>query len=378
MERKKIDKLNAETSLLGFGAMRLALNSDGSIDYHASSEMIDKAIAGGINYFDTAYVYHEQKSEVFLGDELVSRYPREDYYLATKLPTFRVSKAEELDAMLNESLKRLKTDYIDFYLMHSLNWGSWEKMKSLGAVDFIERAKKSGKIRRIGFSSHAYADEYQKIIEDYPQWEFTQIQVNYADWETKPWIKECYEIAEKARIPVIIMEPVRGGGLADSNAPAVKKLIEMLKPGVTPASVAFRWAAGLKAAFVILSGMSTLAQVEENLKTFSPITPLTDDERKAINETIKVMKDFPTVPCTACEYCLEGCPKDIPIDDMFGSFNSYLYFQNARQFLMWYPGEGNRPSDCIECGACASVCPQQIDVPEDLKRVDALYNKIKV
>ena len=376
MEKRKNQKLNTETSLLGFGAMRLAINSDGSIDRATSKEMIDKAVAGGVNYFDTAYVYHSQQSEIFLGEALVSHYPRDSFYLATKLPTFRVKKPEEMQEMLDESLRRLKTDYIDFYLMHSMDWSAWEKMKSFGVVKLIENAKQKGKIRRIGFSSHASPEDFQKIIDDYPYWEFTQIQVNYADWDMKPGIRDCYEIAEKAGIPVAIMEPVRGGGLANPDAPAVKKIREMLKPGVTPASVALRWAAERKAAYVILSGMSAVAHVEENLRTFSPIEPLGDEERSAINETLKVMKSFPAIPCTACGYCLDGCPMEIPIDDLFDSYNSYLYYENTRHFLMFYPDEGNRPSDCTECGACASACPQGIDVPAELKRVDALHKNV--
>ena len=375
MVKRTQEKLKAEPGLLGFGAMRLAINSDGSIDYDTCRAMIDKAVAGGINYFDTAYVYHAQTSEIFLGDELVTRYPRENMFLATKLPTFRVTKTEEMNSMLDESLKRLRTDYIDFYLMHSLSWDAWVKMKSFGVENFIDKAKQSGKIRRIGFSTHASPEDLQKIIDDYPNWEFVQMQLNYADWEMSPGIRENYEIAKKAGVPIIIMEPVRGGGLADPQAPAVKKIGEMLPAGVTPASVALRWAAEREAAFVVLSGMSTVAQVEQNLKTFSPLTPLTDVERKAIDETIKLMKGFPTVPCTACGYCLDGCPKEIPIDDLFDGFNSYLYYKNTRHFTMFFPREGHRPADCIECGACASICPQHIDVPNELKRVDALYKE---
>ena len=375
MVKRKNDKLNAEAGLLGFGAMRLATASDGSIDYAVTREMLDKAIAGGVNYFDTAYVYHAQKSEVFLGEELTSRYPRDSFYLATKLPTFRVSKPQEMGEMLDESLRRLKTDHIDFYLMHSLRGETWDKMKSFGVIDFMERIKKSGKVRRIGFSAHASAADFRRILDEYPGWEFTQIQVNYADWAMDADIRGCYEIAEQAGLPVIVMEPVRGGGLANPDAPAVKMIKSLLPEGVTPAAAALRWAAELKAAFVVLSGMSTVAQVEENLKTFSPLAPLSDAERNAINETINVLKGFPTIPCTSCGYCLDSCPNNIPIDNLFDSFNSYLYYANAHQFTQWYPKEGNRASDCIDCGACSEACPQHIDVPAGLKRVDEQYQK---
>ena len=375
MVKIKNERLKAETSLLGFGAMRLAVSGDGTIDYKTSGEMIDKAVAGGVNYFDTAYVYHSQKSEIFLGEALVSRYPRDSFYLATKLPTFRLSKAEEMEQMLDESLRRLQTDYIDFYLLHSLHGDTWQKMKSFGVADFIGKAKKSGKIRRIGFSSHATPEDLQKIIDEYPDWEFLQIQLNYADWDTEPGIRECYEIAAKAGIPIAIMEPVRGGGLANPDAPAVKKISELLPAGVTPAAVAFRWAAEREGVYTILSGMSDVSQVEENLAVFSPIRPLSDLERAAIDETVRVMKGFPTVPCTACGYCLDGCPQNIPIDDLFGGFNSYLYYKNTRHFLQFYPREGSRASDCVGCGACSDVCPQRIDVPAELKRVDDLYVK---
>ena len=286
MEKRYNAKLNAEISLLGFGAMRLAVDGDGAIDYKTSQEMVDKAVAGGVNYFDTAYVYHAQKSEVFLGDALVSRYPRDSFYMATKLPTFRITKAEQMEEMLNESLRRLRTDYIDFYLMHSMYGESWDKMKSLGVADFIKSAKGSGRVRRIGLSAHSSAKDLQRIVDEYPGWEFIQLQVNYADWDTVPDIRECYEIADRAGIPIIIMEPVRGGGLADPNAPAVKSISGMLPPDVTPAAAALRWAAELNT-FVVLSGMSTVAQVEENLKTFSPLKPLSDAERGAIAETVK-------------------------------------------------------------------------------------------
>ncbi|MDR3120810.1 MAG: aldo/keto reductase [Clostridiales bacterium] len=377
MEKKNNQKLGVETSLLGFGAMRLATQKDGSIDYKASEAMIDKAVAGGVNYFDTAYVYHGQKSEGFLGDALVSRYPRDSFYLATKLPTFNVTKAAELDAMLDESLRRLKTDHIDFYLLHAIDLDRWEKMKKFGVVEFIDRAKKSGKIRRIGFSSHANAAEYQKIVDDYPGFEFTQLQINYADWATNPDTKAMYEIAEKAGIPLVVMEPVRGGGLSNPDSPAVKKIQEKLSgSGVTPAALAFRWAAELKNAFVILSGMSTLQQVEENVATFSPVKPLSSAELAAINETVGVLKSLPTVPCTGCEYCVDGCPKQINIPELFDRYNAHLFFKNTRNFVQFYPPEGKRASDCVECGACSAVCPQHIDIPAQLKVVDALYQQV--
>jgi len=377
MVKKKVERLGVETSLLGFGAMRLAVKGDGSIDYETNAEMVDKAVAGGVNYFDTAYVYHGQKSEVFLGEALVAKYPRDSFYVATKLPTFRVEKAEQMEEMLDESLRRLRTDYIDFYLLHSMDLKAWNKMKSFGVVDLIDKAKKDGRIRRIGFSTHANAGEFKAILDDYPGWEFVQIQLNYADWEMDPDIRKSYEIAEAAGIPVIIMEPIRGGSLSKPSSPAVMKLAELLPAGTLPAQTALRWAAERDAAFVILSGMSAVAHVEENVRTFSPITPLSSEEREAIGRTIEVLKSFPTIPCTSCGYCLDGCPVKIPIDYLFDGFNSCLYYDSGHNFVTWYPKEGSRPSDCTNCGACASVCPQKIDIPRELKRVDELYNELK-
>ena len=377
MVKNTVKKLGAETSKLGFGAMRMPTSADGSIDYEAAGAMIDKAVAGGINYFDTAYVYHAQQSEVFLGDALVSRYPRDSFYIATKLPTFRVNQEKEIEEMLDESLRRLKTDYIDFYLMHAMDLELWKKVKSFGVIEKMEKAKKAGKIRRLGFSSHATPAEFQKIIDDYDKWEFVQLQINYADWDMRPDTKPTYEAAEKAGLPLVIMEPIRGGGLSDPNNPAVKHIAGKLPEGVTPAALALRWAAARPNAFVVLSGMSNLAQVEENLKTFAVLQPLSAEESALIDNAVAVLKGKPTVPCTACGYCLEGCPKQIPMDGVFESFNTYILYQNKQRYINFYPGEGRRPEDCIGCGACAGACPQHIDVPAELKRAAQAYVEVR-
>jgi len=373
MDKRKNAKLNVETSLLGFGAMRLACKKDGSIDYETSQKMVDLAIAGGVNYFDTAYVYHGRKSEEFLGDALVSRHPRESFYLATKLPAFDIHSADRIEPIFEEQLKKLKTDYIDFYLIHSIDWPTWERMKKLGVAAFIDKIKKAGKIRHIGFSSHANPEGYGKIVKDYP-WEFTQLQINYADWDGQD-AKKTYALAEEAGVPLVVMEPIRGGNLANPDSPPIKRLLAKLPAGTTPASVALRWVAGLSNVFVILSGMSLPEQVEENLKTFSPYKPLGPAELAAIADAQNALKELPIIPCTSCEYC-DGCPQEIDIPQMFSKYNGWLAYENKGNFLGGYPAEGHRPSDCIACGKCSAVCPQHIEIPEKLKLVTAVYEKI--
>jgi len=375
MEKRKFEKLNAEVSLLGFGLMRLTLLEDGKLDYKKAERLIDMALEGGVNYFDTAWPYLSKQSELFIGDALVKRHPRDKYYIATKLPSFLVSTADKIEQFFNDHFERMKTDYIDFYLMHSISWESWQKLKSFGIIEFIEKQRADGKIRSIGFSTHDKPAGVEKIVADY-EWDFAQIQMNYMDWEDLD-IKSSYAALEKAGLPVVVMEPIRGGGLAKPDNPGVKKLMELL-PNQTPSALALRWAAGHKNVKVVLSGMNEIQQMEENLKTFEKFQPLNDEESAAIDESIKAIKSLPIIPCTSCEYC-KDCPNKINIPSILQKYNSYIMYDSPAPFLFFYAGAhppGQSAADCVECGSCVKACPQKIDIPARLKEIAALHKKI--
>lgn len=375
MEKRKFDKLQIKASLLGFGAMRLPCLQDGKVDYEKTEKLIDMALAGGINYFDTAWLYHKEQSERILGKALVKRYPRDKYYIATKLPSFIINTPEQMEQCFNDHFERLQTDYIDFYLLHNVTLGSWQKLKSFGYIPFIERKRAEGKVRYLGFSTHASPSDVEKIVSDY-DWDFAQLQINYMDWDDQG-AKTSYDIVKRAELPLIVMEPIRGGGLADTNNPGVKKLTERL-PHTTPAAIALRWVAGLENVKVVLSGMNTESQMEENMATFKTFKPLDEKELAAVDEAGRIIRSLPTIPCTLCEYCRSSCPKKINIPQIFLMYNSYIAYNIMTGFRTFYAKEhplGRSAADCIRCGACARQCPQKIDIPEKLKAVAALYEE---
>lgn len=377
MDKRVFEKLNIEAGMLGFGAMRLPCLADGTVDYEKSEKMIDMAVAGGVNYFDTAWMYLDGQSEAFLGKALVGRYPRDTFYIATKLPAFFIEKREEIETYFEDHFKRLKTDYIDFYLLHGLTMQSWEMLKSFGIIDFLEKKKAEGRIRFIGFSTHELIPNIEKIVAGY-NWDFAQLQINYMDWEDLD-AKTAYEIVERAGIPLVVMEPLRGGGLSKPENPGIQKLAQLL-PGVSPSSLGFRWVKELGNVKVVLSGMNETEQVEENIKTFSDAPPLTEAEKAALDEAAKTIRALPVVPCTACRYCAD-CPKGIDIPTMFKYYNSYTAYGDTHQLKVFYPDEnppGRRAEDCVACGKCVKVCPQHIDVPTRLKDVAAAYEEVKV
>ena len=368
MEKRMMQKIYEEVSLLGFGCMRLP-QKDGVIDYEQAEQMVDMALEGGITYFDTAYYYHDQTSEKFLGKALTARHPRDKYTIATKLPLSVIQSADDLEKTLDLQLSRLNTSYVDFYMCHGLSAdGYFKKFKPMGLIGFLERMITAGKIRHYGFSTHDKPEGVKKLIDD-AHWDFVQMQMNYLDW-TEQDAKTTYNNLVAKDIPVIVMEPIRGGGLVNF-ADGPRQLLERKFPGQTPASVALRWCASLPGVKVVLSGMSTTQQMAENLATFNNFVPLNDVEKLAITNVVAALKSLPVIPCTSCNYC-NVCPNDIAIPRVFARYNNYIMFNRPDDLLGPYERfiqEGHRAEDCEECGICVPFCPQSIDIPGWMKRV---------
>lgn len=374
MEKRKLENLGIETSLLGFGCMRFPVTADGKIDRAEAERMMDKAIEAGVNYIDTAYPYHDGESEIVVGNVL-KKYPRDSFYLATKLPVWFVKSVEDVDRLLNEQLEKLQTEYIDFYLMHAMNKERWDEMLAIGCVERLEQLKAEGKIKYLGFSFHDSYEAFEEMIE-YRDWDFAQIQLNYMDAEEQAGVKG-YELAAKKGIPLVIMEPIKGGSLA-AFAPEIMEKFAALDPEASPASYALRWVGTFPNVKVILSGMTTMEQVEDNLKTFANFKPLTQQEQDVIAEVKRILDSRVRNGCTGCRYCMP-CPAGVDIPGAFAAWNTYFAYQNFNVVRWnWEEGLGDahQPKNCIECGQCEAACPQKISIREDLKQVQSdLDNK---
>lgn len=374
MEKRKLENLGIETSLLGFGCMRFPVTADGKIDRAEAERMMDKAIEAGVNYIDTAYPYHDGESEIVVGNVL-KKYPRDSFYLATKLPVWFVKSVEDVDRLLNEQLEKLQTEYIDFYLMHAMNKERWDEMLAIGCVERLEQLKAEGKIKYLGFSFHDSYEAFEEMIE-YRDWDFAQIQLNYMDVEEQAGVKG-YELAAKKGIPLVIMEPIKGGSLA-AFAPEIMEKFAALDPEASPASYALRWVGTFPNVKVILSGMTTMEQVEDNLKTFADFKPLTQQEQDVIAEVKNILDSRVRNGCTGCRYCMP-CPAGVDIPGAFAAWNTYFAYQNFNVVRWnWEEGLGDahQPKNCIECGQCEAACPQKISIREDLKQVQSdLDNK---
>lgn len=374
MELRKMEKLGIETSLLGFGCMRFPTNAEGKIDREKAQEMLDKAIAAGVNYIDTAYPYHNGESELFVGEAL-KKYDRASYYLATKLPVWFVKSVEDVDKYFNEQLEKLQTDYVDFYLLHAMGLSRWKAMVELGVVERLEELKAEGKIRYLGFSFH---DSYQAFEEMLcaRDWDFCQIQLNYMDTNEQAGMKG-YKLAEERNIPLVIMEPIKGGMLANFGADIKKKFAE-LDPDASVASFALRWVGTLPNIKVVLSGMSTMEQVEDNLKTFVNFKPLSEEEAKGIDEIVNIINSRVQNGCTGCGYCMP-CPAGVNIPKNFRVWNTYHMYQSYDAVRWNWETEMKdceKAKNCVECGMCEAACPQALNIREDLKKVqEDLDNK---
>lgn len=369
MEKREIKKLGISTSLLGFGCMRFPVKEDGTINEAEAEAMLDHAIANGVNYIDTAYPYHNGDSEPFVG-RVLEKYDRSSYYLATKLPAWQVHSLDDAKRLFHEQLTRLNKDYIDFYLLHAMNRERWESMVRLGVVDYCEQLQREGKIRYFGFSFHDKYEVFEQILTS-RQWDFCQIQFNYMDTEEQPGLKG-YALAERLQVPLVIMEPVRGGSLAQFSG-EIKERFQSMDREASIASFALRWVGTFPNVKVILSGMSAMEQVKDNLKTFAAFRPLSVREQEEIAHIAHMIKSRIQNACTGCRYCMP-CPAGVNIPYSFRIWNQYHMYQ--RYSLVqnnWEKNlsEAQKPKNCIQCGKCEKACPQKISIRQDLKRVQA-------
>ena len=361
-------------SRLGMGNMRLpTVDGDGNspIDYDKAKEIIDMCMRRGINYYDTAYIYHNAKSEEFVGKAL-SEYPRDSFYVADK---FNMQANPDFKAQFAEQLERLNMDRIDFYLIHGINDGTIDLAKNSGCIDYFDSLKKEGKIKYFGFSFHGSPDGLRRTLPLY-NWDFVQIQLNYYDWYTGD-AKELYEILKEAGIPAMIMEPVHGGLLANLNDEAAKLLTDYA-PDKSQASWALRWAAELENNCVILSGMTTIEQARDNIATFSDPVPLTDEEHEIIKKAAVIQHSAIAVACTACRYCCPDCPVGLDIPVLLKMYNDAKVGGAWRlSSLMGIP-QDKWPTACIGCGSCTGHCPQSIDVPKYMAEMVDMLKEMKI
>ena len=358
------------TPKLGFGLMRLPRLADGkTIDIDQTSQMVDLFLDAGFTYFDTAYVY--DGSEEAARKALVDRHPRESYTLATKLNA-GIPGLDEAGAkqQFYTSLERTGAGYFDYYLLHALGRGNRGKYDEFHLWDFVREQKAKGLIRHCGFSFHADPALLEELLTGHPDVDFVQLQINYADWEnSRVASRECWEIARKHGTSVVIMEPVKGGTLA--NPPkGVREVLQEARPDASFASWAIRYAASLDGVITVLSGMSNLEQVKDNISYMKDFKPLDASEQAVVRQAQRVLSESKSIPCTSCRYCTAGCPKQIPIPEIFGARNLQLIWEQmekGRQRYAHAVRDAGKASDCVACGQCESACPQHLSVIQYLK-----------
>ena len=369
MIKRKMEKLGVETSLLGFGCMRLPLNPDRTVNEAESFHMFDLAYHAGVNYFDTAYDYLDGESERITGRAL-KRYPRDSFFLATKLPMYRITSLEQAKAIFADQLQKLQVDSVDFYLLHTLNRTLFDRAVSLGIVDYCQELKAQGKIRFLGFSFHDGYASFERIL-NARDWDFCQIQYNYRDEQFQAGTRG-YALAAQKGVPVIVMEPVRGGSLA-GMPPEVSAPFRAVTPGASDASFALRWVADHPGVKVILSGMSTPEQMEDNLRTFEKDWPLTPAENAAIADVSRRLDSRIKIACTGCRYCMP-CPAGVDIPSCFEGWNAYgMYGPGPNLDYFWHSAlpEAAKPDHCVQCRQCESKCPQGLPIVQSLRALKA-------
>ncbi len=366
---------------LGFGLMRLPRSNreTDEIDVEQTKQMVDAFLNAGLKYFDTAFVYNG--SEVACRQALVERYPRESYYLATKLNASPHACSDEESAKKEfyTSLERTGAGYFDFYLLHALSRNNIDRYNDFHIWEFARELKEKGLVKHIGFSFHDSAEFLDELLTKHPEAEFVQLQLNYADWES-PTVQSrlCYEVCVKHGKPVVVMEPVKGGTLANPPAP-VHEILHEAEPDMSDASWAIRYIASLENVMVVLSGMSTLEQMQDNVSYMAGFKGMSEEEQQTILKAQKALAEIPQIPCTACKYCVEGCPMQIRIPDIFAAMNREMIFGQTEAAKRSYAGATKEPhgkaSQCIRCGACEGACPQHLPIRELLvKCAEALEN----
>lgn len=366
------------TKKLGFGLMRLPILNGNSecIDLEQVNRMADHFLAQGYTYFDTAYPYHMGFSERAVKSALVERHPRDSFLLADKMPIFRVSRPEDAPAAFAEQLERTGAGYFDFYLLHAMSADRLKTVLDCQVWTYLLGEKARGRIRRLGFSFHDTPEVLDTILNALPEAEFVQLQINYADWEDEEvQARRCYEVAQKHGKPVIVMEPIRGGSLASEKAVSAP-FLKAANPQASMASWALRFAADLPGVMMVLSGMSTWEQMQQNTALFNSMQPLSPEEKATLAKAAELIHAAGTIPCTGCQYCVEGCPAQINIPAILDVLNEYARFgsiQSARQSYGYRTRGKGLASACVNCGQCLSACPQHIESAAHMARAAELF-----
>ncbi len=365
---------------LGFGCMRLPItdqNNQTSVDFQQFCDMVDSFIEQGFTYFDTAYMYHDFKSEEFVREALVKRHSRDSFTLATKMPTMFLKKEEDLERIFNEQLEKCGVEYFDYYLLHNLNAINYPIAEKFDAFDFIMKKKAEGKIKHIGFSYHDNAELLEEILTKHPEVDFVQLQINYLDWNSEGIQSgKFYNVATKHNKPVVVMEPIKGGTLINIPDEA-KTLLTETDPNLSIASWAVRFAASLDNVMVVLSGMSNFEQLKDNTSYMREFKPLNEKEQEVIKKVTDVITKSIAVPCTACRYCVKGCPKNIEIPTYFSLYNEEMRMNKDKKlpftpqtvYYANYIKSYGKASDCVACHQCEKSCPQHIKIVDMLKKV---------